>query len=56
MNELRKVPTSMGPARLELNGIFKSFGGVQALRAVDFALHPGEIYGVAGENGAGRAP
>src|SRR5215469_645930 len=45
----------MSPALLELSGISKSFGGVQALRAVDFALEPGEIHGLVGENGAGKS-
>ena len=45
----------MGPALLELSGISKSFGGVQALRAVDFALNAGEIHGLVGENGAGKS-
>ncbi len=45
----------MAPALLELSGISKSFGGVQALRAVDFALKPGEIHGLVGENGAGKS-
>jgi ribose transport system ATP-binding protein len=45
----------MGPALLELTGISKSFGGVQALRAVDFALSAGEIHGLVGENGAGKS-
>ena len=40
---------------LELIGISKSFGGVQALRDVDFALFPGEIHGLVGENGAGKS-
>lgn len=40
---------------LELVGISKSFGGVQALRGVDFALFPGEIHGLVGENGAGKS-
>jgi ribose transport system ATP-binding protein len=40
---------------LELIGISKSFGGVQALRDVDFALYPGEIHGLVGENGAGKS-
>jgi ribose transport system ATP-binding protein len=45
----------MGPVLLELSGISKSFGGVQALRAVDFALSAGEIHGLVGENGAGKS-
>jgi ribose transport system ATP-binding protein len=40
---------------LEMVGISKSFGGVQALRDVDFSLYPGEIHGLVGENGAGKS-
>jgi ribose transport system ATP-binding protein len=45
----------MTPPRLEMTGVVKSFGGVQALRGVDFALRPGSIHGIAGENGAGKS-
>jgi ribose transport system ATP-binding protein len=45
----------MAPPRLELTNISKAFGGVQALRGVDFSLQPGSIHGVAGENGAGKS-
>ena len=38
-------------ALLELTDISKSFGGVQALRGVDFTLLAGQIHGLAGENG-----
>src|ERR1700679_1365486 len=40
---------------LELTDISKSFGGVQALRNVDFTLNAGQIHGLAGENGAGKS-
>jgi ribose transport system ATP-binding protein len=43
------------PPILELKGITKAFGGVEALRGVDFALLPGEIHGLVGENGAGKS-
>ncbi|MEP7241871.1 MAG: ATP-binding cassette domain-containing protein, partial [Devosia sp.] len=36
-------------------GISKSFGGVQALRDVDFSLAAGDIHGLVGENGAGKS-
>jgi len=42
-------------AILCLENIHKSFGGVQALKGVDFELYPGEIHAVVGENGAGKS-
>jgi rhamnose transport system ATP-binding protein len=40
---------------IELSGIAKHFGGVQALRGVDFSLFPGEVHALVGENGAGKS-
>lgn len=39
---------------LEMRGITKSFGGVNANTAVDLTLHRGDILGLLGENGAGK--
>lgn len=41
--------------RIELRGIRKSFGPVEALRGVDLTLYPGEVLGVVGDNGAGKS-
>jgi ribose transport system ATP-binding protein len=40
---------------LELRRITKAFGGVEALRGVDFTLSSGAIHGLVGENGAGKS-
>ncbi len=40
---------------VEMRGISKSFGGVQALSRVDLELRRGEIMGIVGDNGAGKS-
>ncbi len=54
---LDKVLTSTDdrPPLLEMIGVSKTFGGVHALRDVDFSLMEGEIHGLVGENGAGKS-
>ena len=40
---------------VELRSIVRSFGGLKALKGVDFALRPGEVQALIGENGAGKS-
>lgn len=42
-------------AILELNGIAKHFGAIEALAGVDLALDRGEVLGLMGDNGAGKS-
>lgn len=43
------------PFVIELTGIRKSFGGVHALKGVDFSISPGEVHCLVGENGSGKS-
>jgi D-xylose transport system ATP-binding protein len=40
---------------LEMRGISKRFGAVQALKDVDFEVYSGEVLGLVGDNGAGKS-
>lgn len=44
----------MAVALLEITGLARSFGGVQALRGVTFHVDAGEIVGLIGPNGSGK--
>ncbi len=46
-----------GPALpvLQATGVMKSYGGVQALKGVDFSLFGGEVHALCGENGSGKS-
>jgi D-xylose transport system ATP-binding protein len=53
-----EAPTSQAAGRsplLELRGISKAFGAVQALAAVDFEVFPAEVVALVGDNGAGKS-
>jgi len=50
----RGAVSTRGPL-LELRGVSKSYGPVQALAAVDLQVKRGEILGLLGDNGAGKS-
>src|ERR671911_108262 len=47
--------TSPSAPLLQLRGISKSFGSVQALTDVEFEVRPGEVMALVGDNGAGKS-
>jgi ABC-type branched-subunit amino acid transport system ATPase component/ABC-type branched-subunit amino acid transport system permease subunit len=47
--------TGGGGALVEVAGLSKAFGGVQAVDDVSFSLASGEVLGVVGPNGAGKS-
>ena len=42
-------------ALLELQGIAKHFGAIEALKGVDLTIGEGEVVGLMGDNGAGKS-
>jgi branched-chain amino acid transport system ATP-binding protein len=46
---------SAAAARLEVEGLFKRFGGLAAVKDVGFSIAAGEILGLIGPNGSGKS-
>jgi D-xylose transport system ATP-binding protein len=49
------MPDTTSQPVLELRGVSKRFGAVQALTNVDLAVHAGEVVALVGDNGAGKS-
>ncbi|MBS2534027.1 sugar ABC transporter ATP-binding protein [Catenulispora sp. NF23] len=49
------MPDTTSQPVLELRGVSKRFGAVQALTDVDLAVHSGEVLALVGDNGAGKS-
>jgi ribose transport system ATP-binding protein len=51
------VNGTLSPSKvfMEVQGISKSFGGIQALRNAQLSIEAGEVHGLVGANGAGKS-
>ena len=49
----RVYPSSPMPA-IEVSGLRKAYGNLEAVRGVDFSIEEGEVFGLLGPNGAGK--
>ncbi|MDO8983053.1 ABC transporter ATP-binding protein [Cypionkella sp.] len=51
----RQATAALSPYAIELKGISKAFGPVQANKDINIAVPRGTIHGIIGENGAGKS-
>ncbi|MEN8872829.1 MAG: ATP-binding cassette domain-containing protein, partial [Pacificibacter sp.] len=49
------APVASEPLAIELRGISKAFGPVQANKDISISVRKGSIHGIIGENGAGKS-
>lgn len=52
--EQAQVTKSPAPVLLEVHGLKVGYGGIQAVKGVDFVVHQGELVSLIGSNGAGK--
>ena len=52
---IESAPEDCAPPAIELKGISKSFGPIQANKNIDLSVAKGTIHGIVGENGAGKS-
>src|SRR5262249_58896254 len=51
-----RVDSGLVPPAIEVHGLSKTYpGGVEAVKAIDFEVAPGEMFGLLGPNGAGKS-
>ncbi len=55
LQEPGRGDNAAAPAAIELKGISKAFGPVQANKDISIRVMPGTIHGIIGENGAGKS-
>src|SRR5947209_2806351 len=46
---------AMNTYAIEVQGLVKRYGDLEAVRGIDLAVHQGEIFGFLGPNGAGKS-